>query len=81
MCVYIKGVGEIAGLGRIRGEKLRRRGDGQDVRGVGWGMAGNGWRGKVTLFSGYRVRLGSGLGEGVRPECALGRPGDIGQAI
>ena len=58
MCLSFKSRGEIAGLGRIGGEKWRRRGDGQDVGGVGWGTGGNGWRGRVTLFSGTGERIG-----------------------
>ena len=77
MYVCFKGVGEIAGLGRIGGEKWRRRGDGQDVGGVGWGTGGNGWRGRVTVFSWYGGASGSGLDEGVRPGCALGRTGTL----
>ena len=48
------------------------------VSGVGWGRAGNVWRGRVTLFSGYGGAIGLGVGEVVRPGCALGRTGDIG---
>ena len=70
MCGCFKRVGEIAGLGRIGGEKWRRRGDGQDVGGVGWGTGGNGWRGRVRLFSGTGERVGRvwarGCGRGVR---------------
>lgn len=65
MCVSFNTVGEIAGLGRIGGEKWRRRGDGA---GRAWGVdgagMGNGWRGRVTEFSGVR---GSDRGMGGRP--------------
>ena len=33
------------------------------------------------VFFGYREANGSGVGEGVLPGCAMGRPVDIGQAI
>ena len=53
MCGHFNTVGEIAGLGRIGGEKLRRRGDGAGrAWGVGGAGMGNGWRGRVTEFSG-----------------------------
>ena len=47
------------------------------VSGVGWGRAGNGWRGRVTLFSGYGGAIESCVGEVVRPGCALGRTGTL----
>ena len=36
---------------------------------------------KSDVFSGYRSRMGSGVGEEARPGCAMGRLVDIGQAI
>ena len=58
MCVCFKRVGENAGLGRIRGEKLRSRGD--EV-GRAWGWMGHG-RGRVAqksdAFSGHGERMG-----------------------
>ena len=81
MCVCFKRGGEIAGLGRIAGEKWCRRGD--DVGRV-WGWMRQGWERVARqgdTFFGYGGASGSGLGEGVRPGCALGRPGDIGKAI
>ena len=65
MYVCFKGVGEIAGSGRIRGEKWRRRED--EVDRV-WGWMGQG-RERVAresdAFFGYGGASGSGLGEGV----------------
>ena len=71
MYVCFKRGGEIAGLGRIGGEKWCRRGD---YVGRVWGWMGqgrgNGWRGRVTFFRvlgrewiGFGAR---GCGRGVR---------------
>ncbi len=49
------------------------------VSGVGWGRAGNVWRGRVTLFSGYGGAIESCVGEVVRPGCALGRTGTLAE--
>ena len=54
MCVCFKTGVEIAGLGRIGGEKWGRRGEGAGrVRSACGAGPGRGWRGRVTLFSGY----------------------------
>ena len=81
MCVYFKRAGENSGSGRIGGKKWGRNGGWCGVCGDGWDGAGNGWRGRVTLFSGVGERMGSGVGKGVRPGGVLGRAGNIGSPI
>ena len=78
MCVCFKRAGENAGLGRISGKKWCRRGE--EVGRV-WGWMRQGWERVARqgdTFFGFEGANGSGLGEVVRPGCALGRPGDIG---
>ena len=41
----------------------------------GWDTAENGWRGKVTEFSGHGGSNGPGEGERMRPVRALGHSG------
>ena len=68
------------GLGRIGGEKWRRRGD--EV-GLGWGWMGqgrNGWGGRVTLFSSTGERMGPVWARGCGRSKRWGVRGDIGYA-
>ena len=78
MCVCFKGAGEIAGLETDWwGEMAQARGEVGRV----WGWMGQG-RERVAregdVFFGYVGANGSGVSEGVRSGCALGRSGDIG---
>ena len=78
MCVYFNRGGEIAGLGRIGGEKWSRRGE-EVGRARGW--MGQGWE-RVARQSDVFSGNGEGMDRmwvgGVRPGCALGRTGEIG---